>query len=48
MELAFLKAKQSVGYLIDQTIEQYQDHDAIQRNVFTIAQVLINGTTKNI
>ena len=41
MELAFLKAKESVTYLVNQMIEQYQEQDqvAIQQDIFYITQV---------
>jgi len=41
MELAFLKAKQSVTYLVNQIIEQ--DQVATQQNIFFITQVVIKG-----
>ena len=45
MGLAFLKAKQSVTYLLHQIIEQYQDQVAIQGNIFFITQLQVNCHT---
>ena len=41
MELAFLKAKECVTYLVNQIIEQYQEQDqvAIQQDIFYTTQV---------